>query len=281
MKAMESIAVTGNAAFVSQFVTKCPSWVGRTGLQRCQKPAYHRQREQGFCVWSSVLLPNAHNRRVFLKTLAAIVPMSLISPVFSDVLPERDGASLEAAAGISSKPVLDIDPSKSEPEITDRVYLDFSLNGGPVSRVTIGLYGGIAPITVANFKELVKNGYAGTSVYRVVPGLTVQMGDVLKNGGKSGRAANGSSMAQENFRVMHSIPGIVSMAHDQNGMVDSRFFVNTRPGDSGYLDGKYCAFGRVLENMNFLYEVENAAERHGGFVSRLPKVIIEACGVLS
>lgn len=176
--------------------------------------------------------------------------------------------------------VSDIDPSQSEPTITDVAYLDFSLDGSATSRVTIGLYGGIAPTTVANFKALLEDGYAGTSVYRVVPGLTVQMGDVLRNGGKSGRAAGGSPLPQENFRVMHSVPGIVSMAHDKDGKVDSRFFVTTRQGDSAYLDGKYCAFGRVLENLEFLHNVEKAADRQGGLVSRLPKVVIERCGLL-
>lgn len=246
---------TGKLCFVSQFLPIFPTCLAPPSLCPPTNPKPHI---------SSVLLPDNHNRRLLLQSLAAVVPLSLIPPAFAD-----------------QTPISDIDPAVSEPQITDRVYLDISLDGGALTRLTIGLYGLIAPITVENFKQLLKNGYAGTAVYRIVPGLTVQMGDVLHNGGKSGHAANSNSFQEENFRVMHSIPGIVSMVHDQKGMVDSRFFVNTRPGDSGYLDGKYCAFGRVLNNLNFLYEVEHAAERRGGFVSRLPKVIIERCGTLS
>lgn len=173
--------------------------------------------------------------------------------------------------------VWDIDPAVDEPEITDRVYLDLSIEGGGTQRVVIGLYGTVTPRTVANFKALVREGYAGTRVYRVVPGLTVQLGDVLRNGGKSGRDATGGAFEMENVRVRHSVPGLVSMATDR-GRVDCRFFVNTREGESGYLDGRYCAFGRVVQGMAVWHDVERRAG--GMFVRRAPRVEIVQCGVL-
>lgn len=215
-------------------------------------------------------------RRAFLQTLAAAVPFVLISPTLS----EEAQPSAAAIPESQEKELQDIDPGLEEPEITDRIYLDFTLDGGAPQRLTIGLYGGIVPQTVNNFKSLVRSGYVGTSVYRVVPGLTVQLGDVLQNGGRSGRAATeDGTLALENVRVKHSIPGLVSMTRGQDGRVDSRFFVNTRPGDSGYLDGRYCAFGRVMDNMEFLYRVERATGK-GAFARRLPKVRIVDADVL-
>lgn len=222
----------------------------------------------------SAPLKRVPTRRAFLQSLAAAVPLALISPALSEEV------HAAAASPEASEELLDIDPGLDEPKITDRVYLDFTLDGGVPQRLTIGLYGGIVPQTVDNFKSLVRSGYVGTSVYRVVPGLTVQLGDVLQNGGRSGRAATeDGTLALENVRVKHSIPGLVSMVRGPEGLVDSRFFVNTRPGDSGYLDGRYCAFGRVMDNMEFLYKVERAAGK-GAFVSRLPKVRIVDAGVL-
>lgn len=171
----------------------------------------------------------------------------------------------------------DIDPTVEEPMVTDRAYLDLSIEGERTQRVVIGLYGTVTPKTVANFKALIRDGYVGTRVYRVVPGLTVQLGDVLRNGGKSGRDASGGMFEMENVRVRHSMPGLVSMA-TQKGRVDCRFFVNTKQGESGYLDGRYCAFGRVLEGMEVWHEVERRAG--GGIVSRVPRVEIVRCGVL-
>lgn len=212
-------------------------------------------------------------RRAILRTAIAALPLALISPVLSE---EGGTATSEA----KKEALQDIDPGTAEPAITDRVYFDLRLDGGAAERVTIGLYGEVTPSTVANFKALVRSGYVGTSVYRVVPGLTVQLGDVLKNGGRSGQAATADgSLELENVRVKHSIPGLVSMARGVDGKADSRFFVNTRPGDSGYLDGRYCAFGRVVDNMSFWYKVEQKAEK-GIFASRLPKVEIVGAGVL-
>lgn len=215
-------------------------------------------------------------RRTFLKAAILALPLALLSPAASE-----EGQKLSNPTEEAPKEALqDIDPGSAEPKITDRVYLDLRVDGSVAERVTIGLYGDVTPATVANFKALVQSGYVGTSVYRVVPGLTVQLGDVLKNGGRSGRAATADgSLALENVRVRHTIPGLVSMARGVDGRGDSRFFVNTRPGDSGYLDGRYCAFGRVLENMSFWYKVERKADK-GVFASRLPKVEIVAAGVL-
>lgn len=218
-------------------------------------------------------------RRAFLQRVASSVPLAVLLPALAEGA--RSSATTESGnvTKEDGTKIQDIDPGTDEPEITDRVYLDFTLDGGAPERVTIGLYGNIVPSTVANFKSLVQSGYVGTSVYRVVPGLTVQLGDVLNNGGKSGRAATeDGTLELENVRVKHSIPGLVSMANGRDGRVDSRFFITTRPGDSGYLDGRYCAFGRVMDNMEFWYRVERAAGKNA-FGSRLPKVRIIGAGM--
>lgn len=163
-------------------------------------------------------------------------------------------------------------------------------------RLVIGLYGELMPLVVDNFKRLARAsssvnndnneyGYGNTKVYRIVPGLTIQLGDVLNNKGKSGRRAqgllddgddNGESFTPDNFRVKHTIPGIVSMVRRPDGSVDSRFFIATREGDSMYLDGRYAAFGRVVDGMSTLKAIERAGGE--GFIKRPVRII--SCGLL-
>ncbi|CAN8073098.1 unnamed protein product [Agarophyton chilense] len=172
----------------------------------------------------------------------------------------------------------DIDPLTSEPPATHRVYVDFELSKERTARVVIALYGTVVPQTVHNFLSLVDgHEYDGTNVYRIVPGLTVQLGDVLRNKGKSGQAATPSgSLPAENFRISHSIPGIVSMVV-KGGMVDSRFFITTRRGDSRYLDGKYVAFGRVVEGLPVLFQMEALHADGGAFVRKPVSVRVVHC----
>lgn len=180
------------------------------------------------------------------------------------------------------------DASSAEPPITAKVYFDLSVKGAPARRIIVGCFGTIAPNTVANFIELANRspdgggGYALTEVYRVVPGLTVQMGDVLRNGGRSGRASNGSSLPAETYRLLHTVPGVVSMARGPGGTIDSRFFVTTRPGDSSYLDAesrKYVAFGRILSGFEVLLDFERIGSRGGDSRPKLP-IVITRCGTL-
>lgn len=176
--------------------------------------------------------------------------------------------------------VATIDPCADEPTVTERAELWVKAGLGPARRVEIALYGCVTPRTVANFCALVTSGdYDGSTVYRVVPGLTVQMGDVLKNGGTSGRSAQpgGIPLDAENYRVRHACAGVVSMARDRDGRADSRFFVATRPGDSAYLDDRYVAFGRVTHGLEVLTDLDRFAA-----AANAPRVLIvlERCRLL-
>lgn len=231
----------------------------------------------------------------------------------------KDDDTSKQPATTPEKPVSDIDPATNEPVITDRVYFDFEIagtspnngnrtTGGDVvlpigggsdkvtkgsQRLVIGLYGELMPTVVDNFKRLaiaksdIEYGYGNTKVYRIVPGLTIQLGDVLNNKGKSGKRAPGlplsstsddneESFMPDNFRVSHTIPGIVSMVRRPDGSVDSRFFIATRDGDSMYLDGRYAAFGRVVEGMSTLKAIERAGGE--GFIKRPVRIL--SCGLL-
>ncbi len=81
-------------------------------------------------------------------------------------------------------------------------------------------------------------------------GNSIQGGAIGNPTGKSGTSsfANGSPFAPDNYDVRHTRAGLVSAVRaNTNGDVDSRFFVQTED-DAGWADGRYAAFGIVLDD---------------------------------
>ncbi|KAL7488616.1 hypothetical protein ACHAW6_014214 [Cyclotella cf. meneghiniana] len=150
-----------------------------------------------------------------------------------------------------------IDPSINLPKITSKVYLDIKLaNFKQPKRIAIGLFGDVMPKTVHNFQNLCTDNYddgptyVGTSFYRVISDTSIQGGAIGKDAttGKSGTSSfeNGMSFDPDNYRILHSKRGLVSAVRNPDGTIDSRFFIQTED-DAGWADGRYAAFGIVLE----------------------------------
>ncbi len=81
-------------------------------------------------------------------------------------------------------------------------------------------------------------------------GNSIQGGAIGNPTGKTGTSsfANGSPFAPDNYDVRHTRAGLVSAVRaNTNGDVDSRFFVQTED-DAGWADGRYAAFGIVLDD---------------------------------
>ncbi|MBE6157369.1 MAG: peptidylprolyl isomerase [Firmicutes bacterium] len=125
--------------------------------------------------------------------------------------------------------------------------------------VVIELYPDIAPNTVNNFISLVKEGYYDNNTFhRLVPGFVLQGGDPTGTGtGGPGYTIKGefSSNGFEN-KLKHE-KGIVSMARSQdNDSAGSQFFIMLDKAD--YLDGEYAAFGKVIDGMDIVEQIEKS-----------------------
>ncbi len=122
--------------------------------------------------------------------------------------------------------------------------------------IEIELYPEIAPITVKNFEQLVREGfYDGLTFHRVIRGFMIQGGDPLGNGmGGSKNKIKGEFRANgvEN-NLLHE-RGVISMArsYDPNS-ASSQFFIMHE--DAPHLDGQYAAFGRVISGMEIVDEI--------------------------
>ena len=121
-------------------------------------------------------------------------------------------------------------------------------NGGVI---TLELYPETAPITVANFEKLVKEGfYDGLIFHRVIPGFMIQGGDPLGEGyGGSDEKIKGEFASNGVKNDLHHTRGVISMARsmDKNS-ASSQFFICHE--DAAFLDGDYAAFGTVVDGMD-------------------------------
>lgn len=126
-------------------------------------------------------------------------------------------------------------------------------NGG---KIKVELNENAAPLTVANFKKLVGEGfYDGLIFHRVIRGFMIQGGDPLSTGvGGSDENIKGEFASNGVNNPISHVRGVISMAraNDPNS-ASSQFFI--MHDDAPYLDGQYAAFGKVVEGMDVVDEI--------------------------
>ncbi len=131
--------------------------------------------------------------------------------------------------------------------------------------IKIELYPKYAPNTVANFVNLVENGfYNDNTFHRLVPGFVLQGGDPDGDGtGGPGYTIKGEF--SENGYVKNTLKhdkGVVSMARtNMPNSAGSQFFIVLDDTETVHasLDNKYAAFGKVIEGMDIIENIEKNA----------------------
>ncbi len=116
--------------------------------------------------------------------------------------------------------------------------------------IILELDGKSAPITVANFKKLVGQGfYDGLIFHRVISGFMIQGGDPEGTGmGGSKENIRGEFLYNGVKNPISHVRGVISMARAQNpNSASSQFFICH--ADAKFLDGQYAAFGKVVEGI--------------------------------
>ena len=135
---------------------------------------------------------------------------------------------------------------------TDYVKIEMQNGDGMV----VELNEKVAPITVANFKKLVSQGfYDGLIFHRVISGFMIQGGDPQGTGmGGSKDKIKGEFRANGVDNPIKHTRGVISMARAQNpDSAGSQFFI--MHADAPYLDGQYAAFGHVTSGMEVVDEI--------------------------
>jgi len=118
------------------------------------------------------------------------------------------------------------------------------------------LYPDVAPITVENFVNLIKEHFFdGLIFHRVIAGFMIQGGDPTGTGmGGSKENIKGEFLSNGFVNNLKHTRGVMSMARamDPNS-ASSQFFIMHE--DAPHLDGNYAAFGKVYEGLDVVDEI--------------------------
>ena len=139
-------------------------------------------------------------------------------------------------------------------------YVEISVKN--YGKITVELDANVAPITVTNFMKLVnKKFYDGLTFHRIMAGFMIQGGTYDESGDrKNADTIKGEFSLNGVENNLKHERGVISMArsgYDMDG-ASSGFFIMQE--DNAYLDGGYAAFGKVLDGMEVVDKIVNAAK---------------------
>jgi peptidyl-prolyl cis-trans isomerase B (cyclophilin B) len=186
----------------------------------------------------------------------------LVAQKISEVAADEKGRPA-ARVAIKSVTIRDRPAAVPEPFSTEsvaelgayRAVLETSMGN-----ITLEFSPDKAPEHVRNFLRLAQSGvYDGVGFHRVVKGFVIQTGYLPA---RSEPLSEGQQRFVRNLRPEFNdtshVKGTVSMARGADpASADTSFFISTGP--NAVLDGKYTAFGRVVDGLPVVDAIENVA----------------------
>lgn len=124
--------------------------------------------------------------------------------------------------------------------------------------ISIELLPNIAPGSVANFLQLIKDGfYEGRTFHRVIPNFVAQVGEVTP----AEKDKLNYNIRSEISALHYDEAGLVGMAHAGSNTESTHFFITHSP--TPHLDGNYTIFARLKSGEDVLHNlmIGDAIER--------------------
>ncbi|XP_072034946.1 peptidyl-prolyl cis-trans isomerase 6-like [Amphiura filiformis] len=143
--------------------------------------------------------------------------------------------------------------------VTHEAFFDMSIGRKSIGKITIGLFGELAPKTVENFLHFTTQkagkGYKGSVIHRVIPGHNLLAGDFIHGNGTGEASKFGLDFEDESFVLKHSGAGWLGMANRGRDTNTCIFYITFM--EIPHLDGKHVVFGKVVDGMDVVREIEN------------------------
>lgn len=166
--------------------------------------------------------------------------------------------SINSKSQMSNSKQIEITNNNQEKiNMTETQIVKLKTNQGEIK---LELFTGLVPKTVENFVTLANQGfYDGTRFHRVIKDFMIQGGDPLSKDESQkiywGTGGPGYQFDDEFAEGLTNVVGTISMANAGANTNGSQFFINTN--DNVFLDGKHSVFGKVIEGMDIVLEIQN------------------------
>lgn len=143
-----------------------------------------------------------------------------------------------------------------------RCYFELQLEESKLTlgKIIIELFNDVVPKTCGNFLAYclgTRDGlsYKNTPFHIIIYGYLCQGGDVTELNGSGGASIYGD-FDNENFKIKHDDPGVVSTLYDTDKSTNNSKF-NLTFKKLQVLDNKSVVFGKVVSGLSNIYKVIN------------------------
>lgn len=117
--------------------------------------------------------------------------------------------------------------------------------------IVVEVYPELMPVTVENFRKLVKSGFYDGLTFHRVEDWVIQGGDPEG----TGQGGPGWTIPFETNRKLKNVRGAVAMARgDDPNSAGSQFYILKKDAQS--LDGQYAVFGKVVKGMEVVDKIK-------------------------